>query len=404
MKIAAHTRTMRIPKLETYDANRRMGLEGVQIGVDMEFLAYPDGKIEEIKARCKENGLTISAICGDIGGHAFQTRGENMKRAEFLCRVVDLAERLETHVITTHIGVIPEDGNDPVYPLMLESIRHAANYAAPRNVTFAIETGPEKPETLKAFIEEVDSRGLGVNLDHLHLGWYQIVILFFLGSMAGLLIEEVWMLATAGLTENRVGLVWGPFSPLYGLGAVLLTLLSFFLRSRGARAWQVFLVSALVGGVLEQLTGWSMSTFFDAESWTYLHLPDHITQWVAWRFLAFWGLLGLTWSRAVMPRLLYTIGMPTTRRQAVFVTLVAVYLVADIAMTLVCFDRKTERDAGIPPANAFEQWVDTNYSDEFIAARFENLKIGDARDKVDADGNIILDDEPAAEKDEEVRP
>ena len=241
-------------------------------------------------------------------------------------------------------------------------------------------------------------------LDHLHLGWYQIVILFFLGSMAGLLIEEVWMLATAGLTENRVGLVWGPFSPLYGLGAVLLTLLSFFLRSRGARAWQVFLVSALVGGVLEQLTGWSMSTFFDAESWTYLHLPDHITQWVAWRFLAFWGLLGLTWSRAVMPRLLYTIGMPTTRRQAVFVTLVAVYLVADIAMTLVCFDRKTERDAGIPPANAFEQWVDTNYSDEFIAGRFENLKIGDARDKVDADGNIILDDEPAAEKDEEVRP
>ena len=215
-------------------------------------------------------------------------------------------------------------------------------------------------------------------LDHLHLGWYQIIILFFLGSMAGLLIEEVWMLATAGLTENRVGLVWGPFSP--------------------------FLVSALVGGVLEQLTGWSMSTFFDAESWTYLHLPDHITQWVAWRFLAFWGLLGLTWSRAVMPRLLYQIGMPTTRRQAVFVTLVAVYLVADIAMTLVCFDRKTERDAGVPPANAFEQWVDTNYSDEFIAARFENLKIGDARDKVDADGNIILDDEPAAEKDEGVRP
>lgn len=251
----------------------------------------------------------------------------------------------------------------------------------------------------RAFAAAVDEY-----LDHLHLGWYQIVILFFLGSMAGLLIEEVWMLATAGLTENRVGLVWGPFSPLYGLGAVLLTLLSFFLRSRGARAWQVFLVSALVGGVLEQLTGWSMSTFFDAESWTYLHLPDHITQWVAWRFLAFWGLLGLTWSRAVMPRLLYTIGMPTTRRQAVFVTLVAVYLVADIAMTLVCFDRKTERDAGIPPANAFEQWVDTNYSDEFIAARFENLKIGDARDKVDADGNIILDDEPAAEKDEEVRP
>ena len=230
-------------------------------------------------------------------------------------------------------------------------------------------------------------------LDHLHFGWYQAVIIFFVGSMAGLLIEEVWMLATAGLTESRVGLVWGPFSPLYGFGAVFLTMLSFWLRKRGARAWQVFLVSALIGGVLEQLAGWGMSTFFDAESWTYLHLPDHITQWVAWRFLVFWGLLGLVWSHLVTPRLLYQIGMPTTRRQTIFVTLVAVYLVADVAMTLVCFNRKTERDAGVPPANAFEEWVDTHYNDDFISSRFENLKIGDRRDLVDEHGNIVLDDD-----------
>ena len=112
----------------------------------------------------------------------------------------------------------------------------------------------------------------------------------------------------------------------------------------------MFLVSALLGGVLEQLTGWAMSELFDAESWTYLHLPDHITQWVAWRFVAMWGLLGLVWSRAVMPRLLYQIG------------------------------------------NAFERWVDTNYSDEFISARFQNLKIGGERDLVDENGNLVLDE------------
>lgn len=197
------------------------------------------------------------------------------------------------------------------------------------------------------------------------------------------------MLATSGLTQSRPGLVWGPFSPLYGFGAVFLTILSFFLRRRNAKGWQVFLASAVVGGALEQLAGWSMSTLFDAESWTYLHLPDHISQWVAWRFLLIWGLLGLVWCRAVTPRLLYQIGMPTTRRQAVFVTLVALYLVADVTMTLVCFDRKTERDAGIPPANAFEEWVDTNYSDEFIAGRFQNLKIGENRDKFDEHGNLL---------------
>lgn len=217
-------------------------------------------------------------------------------------------------------------------------------------------------------------------LDNMQLGWYQVIIIFFLGSMAGLLLEEIWMLITAGLTENRVGLVWGPFSPLYGAGAVLLTLLCFQMRKRGAKSWQIFLISAAVGGVLEQITGWTMSTVFNAESWTYLYLPDHITQWVAWRFLVMWGILGLVWCRSIMPRLLYQIGMPTSQRQVLFVSLVAAYLVLDIGMTLACFNRKTERDAGVPPANAFEQWVDTNYNDEFIAGRFQNLKIGDERD------------------------
>lgn len=212
-------------------------------------------------------------------------------------------------------------------------------------------------------------------LDHLHLGWYQVVIIFFVGCMAGLLIEEVWMLFTAGLTENRVGLVWGPFSPLYGTGAALLTIFCFNMRRVGAKGWQIFLVAACVGGGLEQVTGWAMEELFHAQSWTYEFLPDHITKWVAWRFLFFWGCLGLAWCRLIMPRLLYTVGMPTTQRQALFVTLVSVYLIADIAMTLVCFDRKTARDAGVPPANAFEQWVDTNYDDDFIAGRFENLTI-----------------------------
>ena len=218
-------------------------------------------------------------------------------------------------------------------------------------------------------------------IDHMHLGWYQVIIIFFVGCMAGLLLEEIWMLATAGLTENRVGLVWGPFSPLYGTGAVLLTALCFQLRRRNAGMLAIFLVSAAIGGGLEQVTGWAMETLFNATSWSYSHLPDHITKWVAWRFLFFWGLLGLVWARSVMPRLLYQIGMPTSRRQILFVTLVAVYLVADIGMTMACFNRKTARDAGVSAANGFEQWVDTNYSDEFISGRFQNLVIESGGEK-----------------------
>ena len=243
----------------------------------------------------------------------------------------------------------------------------AANTTA-KNRVVAIFSYPEKIHSTKAKRESY--------LDAMHMGWYQVVILFVVGSMAGLLLEEIWMLITAGLTESRVGLVWGPFSPLYGAGAVLLTLISYQLRRRHAHNVVVFCISAVVGGLLEEITGWGMLTFFHMQSWTYAFLPDHITEFVAWRFLFFWGLLGLIWCRFVMPRALYHIGEPTSKRQAIFITLISLYLVADIGMTVACFMRATARDVGIPPQNAFEQWVDMHYSNEFISARFQNLSTG----------------------------
>ena len=243
----------------------------------------------------------------------------------------------------------------------------AANPTA-KNRVVAIFSYPEKIHSTKAKRESY--------LDAMHMGWYQVVILFVVGSMAGLLLEEIWMLITAGLTESRVGLVWGPFSPLYGAGAVLLTLISYQLRRRHAHNVVVFCISAVVGGLLEEITGWGMLTFFHMQSWTYAFLPDHITEFVAWRFLFFWGLLGLIWCRFVMPRALYHIGEPTSKRQAIFITLISLYLVADIGMTVACFMRATARDVGIPPQNAFEQWVDMHYSNEFISARFQNLSTG----------------------------
>ncbi len=38
--------------------------------------------------------------------------------------------------------------------------------------------------------------------------------------------------------------------------------------------------------------------------------------------------------------------IPTSKRQAIFVTLLTVYLVADITMTVACLGIKAQRDAG----------------------------------------------------------
>lgn len=208
-------------------------------------------------------------------------------------------------------------------------------------------------------------------LDDIQPGFYQYIIIFLIASILGLVLEMVWMFVMFGIVESRVGLVWGPFSPLYGFGAVLLIMLLWKLRKKPW--WVIFVVSAVTGGLLEQGTGWCMEYFMHAESWSYLHLPDHISQWVAWRFLAIWGCIGIAWCKVIMPELIYRIGEPTTTRQMTVVTLLTVFVAADIAMTLMCFYRAGKRQEGVPPKNPFEVYVDTHYNDEFMADTFENM-------------------------------
>lgn len=204
-------------------------------------------------------------------------------------------------------------------------------------------------------------------------GFYQYLIIFLVASVLGLILETIWMFVAYGVLESRVGLVWGPFSPLYGCGAVLLTVVLWRLRDQPT--WMIFLISAGLGGILEQLAGWSMETVMHAWLWSYLHFPDHITQWVAWRFLIVWGLLGVAWCKVIMPELLYRIGEPTSRRQAVVVSFLTAFIALDIAMTVACFWRAGKREEGVPPQNVFEEYVDRHFGDEFIKGKFENLKM-----------------------------
>ena len=214
-------------------------------------------------------------------------------------------------------------------------------------------------------------------LDHkMKLKFYQGTIIFVIGSVGGLVMETVWMYVTVGLLQSRVGTVWGPFSPLYGFGAVFFTIICWNLRRKRAPWWAVLLLSMGVGGVLEQFTGWAMESLFDAQSWTYFGLPDAITQWVSWRSLAAWGAIGMIWRYVVMPEVLYRIGVPTTRRQIIVVGVLAVWLTCDLLMTMAVFSRKTYRDMGVTPQTPLQVWIDQHYTDDWIEGRFQNLVVG----------------------------
>lgn len=145
----------------------RLGADGVQIyATTGEFT--PDTLGAEAKAKYKallsQHGLEISALCGDMGGYGFERAEDNALRIEKTKRIIDLAVEFSVRVVTTHIGVIPDEKTHPRYAVMLSALTECGSYAAAKGVTLAIETGPEKAKTLKAFIEDTEG-GVGVNLD-----------------------------------------------------------------------------------------------------------------------------------------------------------------------------------------------------------------------------------------------
>jgi L-ribulose-5-phosphate 3-epimerase len=121
-------------------------------------------KRKELLDMVKSNGLKFSALCGDLG-QGFGNKNINPELIEKSKRIMELAKDLETNIITTHIGVIPEDKNHERYKIMQEACYTLSRFADSLEGHFAIETGPEIATTLKDFLDSLNSKGVAVNLD-----------------------------------------------------------------------------------------------------------------------------------------------------------------------------------------------------------------------------------------------
>lgn len=110
-----------------------MGADGVQIYA-VEGAMAPENMDQnsrkQLKSYLESMGLEISALCGDLGGHGFQDADQNQVKIEKSKRILDLAAELGTNIVTTHIGIIPEEQNSHIYEAMQTACEELAVYAS----------------------------------------------------------------------------------------------------------------------------------------------------------------------------------------------------------------------------------------------------------------------------------
>lgn len=217
---------------------------------------------------------------------------------------------------------------------------------------------------------------------YIKLNYFNLFWVFFVCSVLGLILEEVWHMVVVdpGVYQDRAGMLFGPFSPIYGFGAVLMTMaLNRFYKKNPLI---IFLVSALSGGAFEVFVGWFMQTSFGVVSWSYSHIrlfgmPDPIAVLTGGRtctpFACMWGLGGLIWIKVLLPRLLKLINMiPWKRRYSATVIVTAVMLI-DGVMTLQSLDYWYQRVNGTVRNIPVAQFYDKHFDNEYMENRFQSM-------------------------------
>ncbi len=214
-----------------------------------------------------------------------------------------------------------------------------------------------------------DETGRGyIALNFINLFW-----IFTICSVVGLGLETVYHLALYGEWQDRAATVFGPFSIIYGVGAVLITIaLNRFYRKNPLI---IFLVAAVIGGAFEFSVSWLMQMAFGITSWDYTGTFLSIGGRTNGFYMTMWGLLGLAWVKLALPRILRLINrIPWNWRYAA-TSLCAAVMIVDCGLTLVALDSWFNRLAGIQTNTEIERFCDDRFDDAFMEHRFQTMAI-----------------------------
>ena len=138
---------------------------------------YTDELAELTRSRLNDSGVHLAALWAGWSGPSVwdfidgpatlgivpeQTR---QMRVGELKKGADFAAMIGAPAIITHLGFIPEDPRDPVYPDVVNTVVDVAGYCKDKGIGFWFESGQETPVALLRLIEDVAAPNLGINFD-----------------------------------------------------------------------------------------------------------------------------------------------------------------------------------------------------------------------------------------------
>ena len=203
----------------------------------------------------------------------------------------------------------------------------------------------------------------------------ELIILFWLfiiGSIAGFIFEITVVFFQKGHFELRQGLIYGPFIPVYGIGAMFYYIV--LSKTKIKNKVQIFLITMILGGITEYLCSFIQEKAFGTISWDYSYLPFNINGRTSLLHCIYWGIGGVLYITYIEPLLNKLIDKTNMKAFDLITIILSIFIVFDISISWMAADRQTERKNNIEPENHLDLFLDENYPDEYMNRISNNKK------------------------------
>lgn len=200
----------------------------------------------------------------------------------------------------------------------------------------------------------------------------KIFIIFMIGSVLGYIVEMIVGLVQNGHFVSRQGLIYGPFTPVYGIGIIVYYVFFKLVKTRDKK--KIFIFSMILGGITEYLCSFIQEKVFGTISWDYSQWLFNINGRTTIVHCTYWGIAGLLYIKYIEPLIPKIENWVSSNRIKVMSAGVAVFMVFNITISSMAAIRQKERINNIPASSSVDNFLDNVYPDEYLNIVFENKK------------------------------
>lgn len=207
-----------------------------------------------------------------------------------------------------------------------------------------------------------------------NINWKYILWYFIIFSIFGLIIETIFCYVTTGVIESRKGLIWGPFCPVYGVGATILILILNQYKNSNVK---LFVIGCILGNVIEYILSYILESIYGTRFWDYSFLNWNLNGRICFTYSIFWGILSVLLIKVIKKQIDHIVSkIPNSQGLHIgLITFLVIDAICTVWAVISYQERISIRYQGIEKENTLKTKIEEKlFSDQKMVTTFPNLR------------------------------